>query len=111
MDVLGGYERFVGIQSATSRFRQLMHKTEKLRKYFESAHDLPEHGTRNLRLHDINRVPSSRHVDFVLDDDFVYIFKPTAEQYSSNFAELLALMEKTAGRIQGVVKVMIPNEW
>lgn len=88
-----------------------MHRTEKLNKYFELAHGLPEHGPRTLRIHDINRAPSSRHVDFMFDDDSIYIFKPTAVQYSSNFSKLLALMEKTAGRMQGVVKVVIPNEW
>jgi len=111
LEALGGQERFVGTEYATSRFCHLIHRTENLNKLFGSAQDLPELETRTLRLRVIDRVSSSRHVDFAFDDDGIYIFKPTPEQYSKNFTELLALMEKTAGHVQGVVKVMIPNEW
>lgn len=64
-----------------------------------------------MRLRDVDRVPSPKDVDFDFDDDGICIFKPTAQQYSSGFTELLRLMEDTAGRIQGVVKAIVPSRW
>lgn len=64
-----------------------------------------------MSLHSSDGSHTHGQVDFGYDEDGIYIFKPTAEQYSDNFTELLALMEKAAGQVQGVVKVRIPNEW
>lgn len=89
----------------------MIHGTEKWNKHFEPNYDLSEHGMRSMCLHDSDGGHNPGQVDYGFDEDGIYIFRPTAKQYSNNFTELLALMEKVAGQVQGVVKVMVPNKW
>lgn len=42
--------------------------------------------------------------------DGVYVFKPSAETFE-DFAKFLITVEEIAGREQGVVKAVVPQEW
>lgn len=71
---------------------------------------LPERESKSRRPFDIMGPLSLQDCSYVIDDDAIYIFKPTRQQCSC-FAKLLSFMERTAGRAQGVVKVVVPEAW
>lgn len=71
---------------------------------------VPRRGSQIRRSIKFRGPQSLRDCNYVIDGDGIYVFKPTPRQYSC-FAELLSLMEGTAGRAQGAVKVVVPEQW